>query len=201
VTVQFDETTRNDTLAAIDTSTGTAPALEFWSGALPANTAAADSGTKGAEGVLPSDWLAAPSGGSVSKNGAWIVTGLPAAGAGTVQAHYRVRKSGVVRAQGTVFTAVPLATSALTAAASNVLNFASTTGVVVGMRVSGAGVVEGSTVLALTGTTVTLSHASVAGVANAALIVFGGDITVDNANIAHTQVVTVTFFSIVAGGA
>lgn len=201
MTIQFDPTTRNDTLAAIETSIGTAPTFEVWSGSLPANTAAADSGSKIAEGVLPSDWLGTPSGGVIGKAGTWTVTGLAAAGGGTNGLHYRIRKSGTVRAQGTIFPTVPLTTNALTAANGNVLNFASTTGVQVGMRISGTGVVAGSYVLAVTGTTVTMSHATVAGVSNTTAITFSGDVTLDNVNIANAQVVTLSSFDITAGGA
>ena len=53
-----------------------------------------------------------------------------------------------------------LTTSAATLSGSAVLTFTSTAGVVVGMVVSGAGVVYGSTVASLTATTVTLSVAT-----------------------------------------
>lgn len=200
--IQFDTTTRNDELAAIETSIGTAPTLEFWGGgSVPANCAAADSGTKYAEGVLPSDWLASPSGGSVGKTGTWTVTGLSAAGGGQNVNHFRVRKSGTVRAQGRIHSAVVLTTNSSTSANGNVLNFASTTGVVVGMKVTGTGVEVGTYVLAVTGTTVTLSHSSTAGVGNSTAITFGGDLTLDNVNIANGQVTTVSAFDIGIGGA
>lgn len=68
-------------------------------------------------------------------------------------------------------TGVALATSALTLAASPVLNFAATTGVVDGMVAAGTGVVYGSLVLSHTGTTVTLDT-NTTGVAADATITF-----------------------------
>lgn len=68
-------------------------------------------------------------------------------------------------------TGVRLTTNALTLAGSPVLNFASTTGVVNGMVASGTGVVYGSTVLAHTGTTVTL-NTNTTGVASGATLSF-----------------------------
>ena len=69
-------------------------------------------------------------------------------------------------------TGLRLTTSALTASASAVLNFTSTTGVVAGMVVSGSvGIPYGTTVLSFTGTTVTLS-ATTTGVAAGAVLSF-----------------------------
>lgn len=69
-------------------------------------------------------------------------------------------------------TTTPLTTSALTAAASAVLNFASTTGVAAGQGISGVGVPAGATVVSFTGTTVTMSAVSAGGVASGAAITF-----------------------------
>jgi hypothetical protein len=94
-----------------------------------------------------------------------------------------------------------IATSALTAVNGNVLNFASTTGVTVGQLITGTGILPTTFVLALTGTTVTMSQASTAGVASAASITFSGDMTIDNVSIAVTQQVTVSGFTLTAPAA
>lgn len=69
--LQYSTTVRNSKLDAIEAAIGTAPILRIFSGSQPANCAAADSGTKLAEMTLPSDWMAAASGGSKSKSGTW----------------------------------------------------------------------------------------------------------------------------------
>lgn len=62
---------RNARLASFEATVGASPILEFRSGAMPANTAAARTGTILASLSLPSDWMGAPSNGSVSKAGTW----------------------------------------------------------------------------------------------------------------------------------
>lgn len=91
--MQFGTTLRNNRLDQIETTAGTTPLLQLWSGSLPANCAAADSGTKLAEMALPSDWMAAASGGSKAKSGTWQTTGLAGAGAGTSVVHFRIKDS------------------------------------------------------------------------------------------------------------
>jgi hypothetical protein len=67
---------------------------------------------------------------------------------------------------------VAIATSALTASGSAVLNFASTTGIASGMKVNGdAGLPVNATVLSFTGTTVTLT-ANTTGVASSVALTF-----------------------------
>jgi hypothetical protein len=101
-TLHLGVAVRNAELNAIETTIGTAPTLEVWSGSLPANCAAADAGTKIAEGELPSDYLAAADAGAKAKEGTWTVTGLSAASTGTNSVHFRVRKSGTVHMQGDI---------------------------------------------------------------------------------------------------
>jgi hypothetical protein len=101
--VQFSAAVRHAMLQAFETTVGPSPLLQLFSGAPPASCAAVDTGTKLAEGALPADFQAAPSGGSALKNGTWNVTGLAAAGAGTAVGHYRIRSTGgTVHEQGTV---------------------------------------------------------------------------------------------------
>ncbi len=191
--VQFSTTVRNARLDQTETTIGTSPLLRIYSGTPPANPAAALSGnTLLADIALPSDWMAAASSGTKAKSGTWTVS---AAAAGTAT-FYRILDTAAanVHVQGTVTQSVALTTNSLTAVNGNVLNFASTTGVAVGMNVSGTGVPAGATVVALTSTTVTLSHTSTAGVANGASITFGGDLTLDNTSIASGQSVTVSTY-------
>lgn len=137
MTLQYSTTLRTNQVGQIETTIGTGPLLQFFTGAPPANCATADSGTKIAEGTLPSDWLAAASAGAVAKTGTWTVTGISAAGAGTDAGYFRIKDS--------------------------------------------------------TGTTCHM-QGTVADTGSP-------DMSVDNANIANTQVVTVNTFSITAGNA
>ncbi len=86
-------------LDAISTTIGAAPVLELWNGSEPANPSASDTGTKIANGTLPSTWLAAatnPSASNVTKvkAGTWTVTGLSGAGAGTNAQYFRITVRG-----------------------------------------------------------------------------------------------------------
>lgn len=202
MTISQSATLKNAKLDQEETTIGTAPLLRVYNGTAPATADTALSGnTLLATGALPSDWLANASAGVKSKSGVWTITGQAGAGAGTAGIFFRIYDSAGTNChwQGTFGVTVPLTTNALTAANGNVLNFAATTGVAVGQAISGTGVPAGATVLAFTGTTVTMSVASTAGVANAAAITFGYDMTVDNNSIANTQVLTVNSFSITAG--
>ena len=99
--LQYSVAVRDAQNDAMETTTGTTPTLEIRTGSVPANCAAADSGTLIASGVLPSDWLTASSSGVKGKNGTWTVTGLPAAGAGTAGGHFRVKQGSTCHIQGT----------------------------------------------------------------------------------------------------
>lgn len=100
--MQLATDVRNGRLDSMETTIGTAPTLELRSGTKPTDCAAADTGTQVATGVLPSDWLAAASGGVKGKAGTWTVTGVAAAGAGTNAGHYRIKVGGVCKIQGPV---------------------------------------------------------------------------------------------------
>lgn len=90
---QFSTTLRNAQANLLESTLGTSPVIEFFTGAPPANCAAADTGTQIAEGTLPSDFLAAASGGAVAKNGTWSFSGITAASTGTNIGHYRIKDS------------------------------------------------------------------------------------------------------------
>ena len=104
MTIQTSATLRDAQANLLESTVGTAPLLQFFAGAPPANCAAADSGSVLAQGTLPSDWLGASSAGVVSKNGTWNYTGQAAAGAGTAVGHYRIKNSAgsTTHLQGTV---------------------------------------------------------------------------------------------------
>lgn len=152
----------------------------------PAGVGGAAGGTQLAAITLPATPLTSGTG-QVTLAGTWTVA---ATAAGTAR-HYRLTNGSDIE-EGDVFQTVALTTNALTAANGNVLNFAATTGVVVGMLVTGTGVLADTYVIAVGATTVTMSRSSTAGVANAASITFGGDLTLDNTNIASGQNVSVT---------
>jgi hypothetical protein len=101
MTLQYSTTVRDAQEDAVETSIGAAPIMEWRTGAPPANCAAAASGTLLAQFALPSDWMAASSGGTKGKTGTWSGTGLAAGTAG----HFRILRSGspsVCDVQGTI---------------------------------------------------------------------------------------------------
>lgn len=101
MTVQFSTSVRNARLDAIETATGTSAVLKIRSGTVPANCATADAGTVLATCSLPSDYLAAASGGTKAKSGTWEDTSADNTG---TAAHWRLYASDgtTCHAQGTV---------------------------------------------------------------------------------------------------
>ncbi|QEF98162.1 hypothetical protein Mal15_22100 [Stieleria maiorica] len=85
--IKLSEAVRNAMLDAIETAIGASAILKIRTGAAPANAAAADSGTVVATLNLPSDYLAAASGGSKAKSGTWDDSSADADG---TAAHYRL---------------------------------------------------------------------------------------------------------------
>jgi len=71
MSVQLSVSVRNAMLDALETAVGTSAVLKIRTGSQPATCATADSGTVLATLSLPSDWLAAASGGSKAKSGTW----------------------------------------------------------------------------------------------------------------------------------
>lgn len=69
--VKMSVTVRNARLDAIETAIGTSAVLKIRTGTVPTNIADADSGTVLATLSLPSDWMAAASGGSKALTGTW----------------------------------------------------------------------------------------------------------------------------------
>lgn len=86
-TVHLSTTVRNARLDAIESTTGASAIIKIRTGALPSNCAAADSGTVVSTINLPSDWMAAASGGSKAMSGTWQDA---AADAGGTIGHFRL---------------------------------------------------------------------------------------------------------------
>ncbi len=99
--VNLSTTVRNARLDAIETAISTAPLLRIYSGTKPTACSDAATGTLLAEMTLPSDWLAAASGGSKAKSGTWSDASANAAG---TAGYYRIYDAAGTNchAQGTV---------------------------------------------------------------------------------------------------
>jgi hypothetical protein len=96
---QFSIAARNAALDAIETTVGTAPTLTIRTGSVPANCAAARAGTVLATLVIPSDWMAAASGGTKALSGTWQDVAADAAG---TAAHFSIDQGATCHIQGTV---------------------------------------------------------------------------------------------------
>lgn len=197
---QLSVAVRTARVQAIETNIGTSALLRIFTGSPPANCAAASTGTLIAEMALPSDWATTASG-VLTQSGTW--QDASANNTGTA-GYYRLFDTAgtACGAQGLCGQLVTLTTNNTTAAGSAVLNFAATTGVIVGQYVSGTNIPAGSRVIALTATTVTLSQVVTGGgVANGASINFNPELTLDNASINAGQQVNISTFTITDGDA
>ena len=85
---------QNARLDSIETSIGTSASLRVFTGAQRANCTVANSGTLLAHIVLPTDWLAAASGGTKAKTGTWQDASADG-GAGSTPGHFRIYNSQV----------------------------------------------------------------------------------------------------------
>jgi len=99
--VKLSATVRNARLDAIESTIGTSAVLKIRTGAPPADVATADSGTVLATLNLPSDWMAAASGGTKALSGTWQDASADSAG---TAGHFRIYASdGTTKhIQGTV---------------------------------------------------------------------------------------------------
>lgn len=80
--LQYSVAVNNARLDAVETTTGATAKLRIYTGAAPANCAAAATGTLLVDMTLPADWMAAASSGSKAKAGTWSGTGVAAGTAG-----------------------------------------------------------------------------------------------------------------------
>ena len=78
--VQLSTAVRNARLDAIEATIGASGKLKLLTGAIPANTAASDTGTVVATIDLPADWMANASGGSKAMSGTWADASADAPG-------------------------------------------------------------------------------------------------------------------------
>jgi len=85
--LQLSTTVRNGRLNAIETAIGVSAVLKIWSGTVPANCAAADSGTALAIMNLPSDYFSAAASGAMAKTGTWSDASAEATG---TAGHFRL---------------------------------------------------------------------------------------------------------------
>jgi len=199
--MQYSVAARNAELSGVSTTLGASSQILLYTGAVPANVAAAASGTLVA--TFSGLTYGAPSAGAMSLSG----TATATAGAGNTGAigYFRAATSGgTAHVQGLAGMVQTLTTSAATAANNGVLTFASsvdTTKIAVGMGVSGTGVPSGATVAAISGSTVTLSAPSTAGVASNATITFSPEMTLDNFNVVSGQSITLNSLTLTAAGA
>lgn len=99
--LQLSTAARNARLDAIEATVGTSAVMKIRTGAQPGNCAGADSGAVLATLALPSDWLAAASGGAKGKSGTWQDTSADNSGAA---GHFRIYASDGITAhlQGSV---------------------------------------------------------------------------------------------------
>lgn len=99
--LQFSASVRNALLDVIESTIGVSAVLKIRTGAAPATVATADSGTVVATLTLPSDWMAAASGGTKAQSGTWSDSSADATG---TAAHFRIYASDGTTAhiQGTV---------------------------------------------------------------------------------------------------
>lgn len=101
--LQLSVEVRNARLDTFESAIGTSAVLKIRTGAQPATCATADSGTELATITLPSDWMAAASGGTKALSGTWQDSSADATG---TAAHFRLYASDgtTCHAQGTVGT-------------------------------------------------------------------------------------------------
>lgn len=195
---QYSVAARTAQMAQLIASIGINAQVIIYSLPIPANVGAAPTGTLLVQYAGNATQFGTATAGVLTAS---AIAAVNAAAAG-IGGYFRINTSaGVAQQQGTVFQTTPLTTSTATAVNSNVLNFAATTGVVVGMTATGTGYPVGAVVIAVATTTVTLNTVSSAGVAGATVITFGGDMNLTNTNIANGQTCQFNNFSTTAFGA
>ena len=184
-------------MSTLNTDIGINAQIIIYSGSVPANVGTAPTGTLLVQFAGNATAFGTATAAVLTAS---AIASANATGSGTA-GYYRINTSGAVAvAQGTVYQSSSLTTNAATAANSNVLTFASVTGVAAGQLVTGTGIGTNTTVLAFTSTTVTLSLASTAGVGSGVAITFSGDMVLGNTNIASGQSCNFNSFTATASG-
>jgi hypothetical protein len=85
--IQYSDDVRDAKLDAIETEISTSPIMRIRTNSPPADCATADTGTVLATLTLPSDWMAAASGGTKAKSGTWQDASADANG---TAGHFRI---------------------------------------------------------------------------------------------------------------
>lgn len=98
--IQFNVATRNARLDAIESTNSTSCSLEIRTGSPPATCATAGTGTILSTINLPSDWMAAASGGAKAYNATWQDADMDNTG---TAAHFRVYNSQATKDNTTCF--------------------------------------------------------------------------------------------------
>lgn len=182
--MQLSVAVRNALLDAIETATGTAPHLRFYTGAMPANCAAARTGTTLVDMTLPSDWMANASGGTKALAGSWQV----AASAAGLCGYYSILDSSATTVHEQGLLSQPWAASTAYILNQQVHNggnvykatTAGTSASSGGPTGTGTGITDGSAVWSYVGTL---------------------DMALDNTNLATSQNVTITSKTLTAPNA
>jgi len=98
--IQFNVATRNARLDAIESTAGTSVSLEIRSGSAPATCATTGTGTVLSTINVPTDWMAAVSGGSKAYTATWQDADMDATG---TAAHFRMYTSQATKDNTTCF--------------------------------------------------------------------------------------------------
>ncbi len=198
--IQYSTTHRTNDMTDIVTQAGATAYLLIYTGAPPANCAAAATGTLIV--ALPcSATFGTVASGVLTAN---AITGTATAAAGT-PGYWRLCTSSAGTtcvAQGLCYPTSTLATSAATAS-GNVLTFTATSPTVAGQTVTGTNIPAGTYALDVTSTTVTLSqNVTSTGVASGATITFGGDLDIGvSGSVPSGTVLSVSSLTLTANGA
>lgn len=184
--LQLSTAVRNALLDAIETAIGASAVLKIYTGAMPANVAAARTGTVLCSMSLPSDWMAAASSGAKAKSGTWEDTSADATG---LAGYFTVFASDGTTAHIQGLCGQNWAASTTYALNQQVVNdsgkvykctTAGTTASSGGPTGTSSGITDGSAVWEYVGTS---------------------DLVLVNGSIAATQAVNVSTFSVTAPGA
>ena len=99
--LQMSDAVANAALDALESAIGVSAVMKIFSGAAPANTGAANSGTVLATLSLPSDWMAAAASRAKAKSGTWQDSSADATG---TAGHFRIYASDgtTCHIQGTI---------------------------------------------------------------------------------------------------
>lgn len=183
--MQLSVAVRNGRLDAFETVIAASAKLRLLTGTQPANCAAAQTGTQLVEQPLPSDWMAAASGGSKALSGSWTAAAAAAGLAGYGR---------IVDNAGTACGAQFLVSQPWAQSTAYVLNqqvnspggvyrcttAGTSSGSGTGPSGTGTGITDGTAVWSYVGPT---------------------EMVLDNTNIASGQTVTVTQFTLTDGNA